>query len=441
MYMRQKSMLSIDGHMPIIGFYGPHECDYTSPKGWKLPNYLTDECYQLIRESGINLISYCENDYAKNPGAVIRSLELAEKYGIGMYVTDSGLASGMDTEAIVKRMQEYSHFKSFRGIKVCDEPGSASYGDQSRRLPDYYDLMQKLNAMNGINGYINLYAFHPNWIGLGNNTIWLDRDHFEVYVDEYCSNCSPKMLSEDYYIFDEHSVETSKAYFENLEIMNLYAQKYDIPYWVHIQVGGQWNDAAKAVETVKYYPTSAEVQWNVNTSLACGAKGIQYFPMIQPYFFAFAPDGEMDFDRNGMIRADGKKGQWYGCVQSINKQIYAVGSYLLQMDLKHMVAKGYYAALNLPKASENYGALKNIILADPDNLYGVIVGCFSYGEQEAYYVVNNDVKYSQSFTIELEKACVIQMISSEIQETIQGTRCEMSLKPGSGVLVILNCNV
>ena len=56
-------------------------------------------------------------------------------------------------------------------------------------------------------------------------------------------------------------------------------------------------------------------------------------------------------------------------------------------------------------------------------------------------MVNNDVKYSQSFAMEFEKTCVIQMISSEIQETIQGTRCEVSLKPGSGVLVILNCSV
>lgn len=52
--------------MPIVGFYGPKEVEYESSKGWKTPDYLTDRYYEMIKESGINLINYTEMDYAEN---------------------------------------------------------------------------------------------------------------------------------------------------------------------------------------------------------------------------------------------------------------------------------------------------------------------------------------------------------------------------------------
>ena len=52
------------GDMPIVGFYGPLKIEYESKKGWKVPDYLTDSYFEMIRDAGINLINYTQMDYA-----------------------------------------------------------------------------------------------------------------------------------------------------------------------------------------------------------------------------------------------------------------------------------------------------------------------------------------------------------------------------------------
>lgn len=431
------NFLNRDNTMPIIGFYGPHMPEYSSSNGWEIPNYLDESYFQMLQECGINLINYFNNDYAANPKAVQKTLELGEKYDICMYVYDSGLKSGMTMEEIEERISEYSHYRSFKGIVVCDEPGSPDYGQTARLLENYYDICQKINSIEGVTAYINLFAFHPDWIGVDNNTIWRERPYFEAYVDAYCKGCAAKVVSEDYYIFDVHSVENSKDYFENLEILNEYAQKYDIPYWMHIQLGGQWNDSLNERESEDYYPLPTEVMWNVNTSLSCGAKGIAYFPLLQPYYFAYAPNGKMDFKRNGLITANGEKSVWYDAVKRVNQQIQAVDEYLMQMTLKQMVVKGHYAKLNLPKATTSYGALQSVVLGDEFNPYGVIIGCFDYHGSQAFYVVNNDIHTTQNITLQLDDIYTVRIISVDGNEKKNGDSCEVSLDKASAALILL----
>lgn len=423
--------------MPIIGYYGPYETDYVSPKGWKAPDYLTDRYYAMIKESGINLISYTAIDYASNPTAVLRALQLAEKHDVCMYVMDSGIKPDMSVEEMKERMSEYNHFRSFKGIYICDEPSSPEFGDGARMLEDYYEVAGKVNSIENVVGYVNLYAYHSDWIGVDNNTFWRERPCFEAYVDAYCKGCGAKMLSEDYYIFDAHTVETSKDYFENLEILNMYAQKYDIPFWMFIQLGGQWNDGAEQKETERYYPRPEEVIWNVNTSLAAGAKGIAYFPLMQPYHFAYAPDGEMDFKRNGLITADGEKSAWFACTKQANAQINVVGKYLMQMTHKAMVTKGYYAKLNLPNSADAYCELTSVALEDENNQYGTVIGCFEYGESHAFYVVNNDINNEQNIRLNFDSKYSIELLSAGCTEKVQADTCTITLKPSSASLVII----
>lgn len=176
--------------------------------------------------------------------------------------------------------------------------------------------------------------------------------------------------------------------FENLEILDKYAQKYDIPFWTYIQLGGQWNDGVKQQETVRYYPRPEEVIWNVNTSLAGGAKGIAYFPLLQPYYFAFAPDGEMDFGRNGLINANEEKRAWFDCVKEANR-------------------------------------------------YGTIIGCFEYGGKSAFYVVNNDTTEAQSITLQFDQVYSLTLVSSEREKAVQRDSVTLHLDPASAALVLM----
>lgn len=425
------------GNMPIIGFYGPLKISYESKKGWKTPDYLTDTYFEMIHEAGINLINYIEMDYAKEPEAVCLALELADQYHIGLYVSDSALRKTVTKEQMLERIAEYQECGAFRGIHVVDEPGTPNFGPIERPLSDFYQEMKLLGDIPNVVGNVNLLAYHPDWIGVDNNTIWLDRPHYEAYIEEYCEQCAPKMLSADYYIFDAHGVETSKDYFENLEILNHFAQKYDIPFWMYIQLGGQWNDSLNEKELMECYPRPNEVIWNVNTSLASGAKGIAYFPLLQPYYFAFAPDGEMDFRRNGLINANGEKSQWFECVKDANTQIQAVGGKLLHMTHKEMVTVGYYAKLNLPKSADTYGTLKQVEQKDTENQYGFIIGCFDYDGKEAYYVVNNDVRNPQTAVLHFTVEGNCHVISADCDEHTQVQDLEVKLEPARAVLIII----
>lgn len=425
--------------MPIVGYCGPFTPNYVSPKGWKAPDYLTDSCYQMIRESGINLISWAPINYDDNPEGVLRSLELAEKHDIALFIIDGGIKGNMTVKEMEERMEPYRKFRSFKGLNLCDEPSAQEYGPKSdRMLENYHELSRKVNSIQGVTGYINLLAFHPDWIGVNGNTDWKERPYFEQYVEECCRDCAVKVLSEDYYIFDAHTVETSKDYFTNLEVLREYSQKYNIPFWMYIQLGGQWNDGRKQVVTEKYFPKPEEVIWNVNTSLACGAKGIAYFPLIQPIHFAYAPEGEMDFRRNGLIRADGTRSDWFDCTRKANDQIQAVGSYLMEAQHKQIVVKGYYAQRNLPNAVSSYGALESISLGDETNLYGAIVGCFAHEGGQAFYVVNNDIAEAQDITLYFDREYSLTLMSAERSETEQADFCIICLQPSSAVLVLVD---
>ena len=85
--------------MPITGYVGPYQHAY-SVDGNVFPNYITDEYYKMISEVGINLIVSSFTDYADAPKAIEKCLELAGKYGVGMFVTDRNVTRKTEQDEI-----------------------------------------------------------------------------------------------------------------------------------------------------------------------------------------------------------------------------------------------------------------------------------------------------------------------------------------------------
>ena len=71
--------------MPIVGYYGPHYRAY-STLGQKLPDYNSDEFMQMVKDCGINIISFNEVDYASIPKETKKLLDLGNKHGVGIFV-------------------------------------------------------------------------------------------------------------------------------------------------------------------------------------------------------------------------------------------------------------------------------------------------------------------------------------------------------------------
>ena len=382
-----------DAVMPISGFWGPRKID-SSLSGAET-NLIQDKYYSKIADLGVNLINYIELDAANGNGAlnqVLQNLSLAEKYNIGVYVNDASLNENMTASQLAERLSLYGNFSSFMGIHVYDEPIGNSYNPHNsstqKKISDIAGISKLLNKYTNLSAYINLY---PSMTGIEN---------YYPYLSEYVSSCNPRVLSYDNYPFTDgdnyaahHGVSTMAhtSYFKNLKAAATSAAQSNIPFWAYVQCGN--NFSLDAETTTNHNPTMSQVFWNVNTALAYGAKGIQYFPLIQPnYYGAVTKDGNgnitsQDFGRNGLIGANGELTRWYNFAKQANQWIEKVDHILMSCSGTEVIACGDYAqrATNI----NSNAAVNGTTVSSSNSDYGAIVGVFDYYGKKAYYVVNN----------------------------------------------------
>lgn len=114
------------------------------------------------------------------------------------------------------------------------------------------------------------------------------------------------MVGEDGYI--------REGYFGNMSVIRNRAAEAEIPFWVYIQTCS-FNASVRV-------PDEGEIGWLVNTSLAYGAKGIQYFTY-------FLPNDDGEVFRGAMVDREGNKTPIYDYVQRVNGQIAAVDEILM----------------------------------------------------------------------------------------------------------------
>lgn len=421
--------------MPIVGFYGPYRAEDTQ-KG-KSYDFITEEIYQLVSEVGINQISYTSNaDYRTNPQEVLDSLRLAEKYGIGLYVNDTRFDGTLDAASYANYLKDYAKYRSFKGFFVVDEPSTSdclSNYQVGRDVSRYADKMSLVNSYSNTMAYMNMY---PKKV--------VGTEDSDTKYSNYINSClepGMKYISWDYYTFDNAAKITE--YFEHLSIMRDESIKRSLPFWGFIQAGRRWNDSAQDLyPEVNNTPTESQMFWNLNTTLAYGAKGIQYFPLMQPFTFAYenSEDG-YDYDRNGLIAANGEKTKWYNYAKNVNKQIATVDEYLLYATTLDVLAVGSTAQANTGISKTTYGNLLTGITAQA----GALVGVFDYQGRTAFYVVNYDTTRNGADTITLtfstnqewDKPIAAEgQLSTAVTQT-SGKSLSLSLNNGGAALVIL----
>ncbi len=593
-----------EGVMPIVGFYGPYRAEDTT-KGASY-DFITEDIYQMIKEVGINQISYTSNaDFRLQPQAVIDSLELAEKYGIGLYVNDNRFSGALETKAYANYLKDYMKYKSFKGFFIVDEPSTSDLLDKyqiGRDMGVFADKMSLVNSFSNTMGYMNMYpksvvgkVIGPNHIvgvdedgvyanetsykanrltniasdkitslnnvvfdgifnfssngafGIGGhcngaanrlqmsvvtekgvtyfryqlvgdastvvslteddlgcqfvdkdlrvtatfvltnmeddtadvtvkikigptyqNTITaknynikdtlvnsggvvvgpmgkisvkaLDKDAIYRNYINTCVAPGMKYLSWDYYTFD--GAAKKSEYFEHLSIMRDESATRGIPFWGFVQAGSRWNDAALELpEANTDFPSASEVLWNANTTLAYGAKGIQWFPLIQPFTFAYedSEDG-YDYNRNGLIAANGEKTRWYDYAKAANQQIALVDEYLLYAENLDVLAIGSTAQNETGIKKTTYGDLLTGVTATR----GALIGVFDYQGKTAFYVVNYDTSESNTgadtITLNFNTNQTWEVHSTQLAADVSatsGTSCALSLNNGGAALVIL----
>ena len=456
-----------DNVMPIAAYYGPYSLGDN--------DYLTDDVFELLQKSGVNMITHSANVCDGGVGTktlVRKMLELADKYGIGYLIDDTRLNTNVDisnntllngatettknevvsTANIANYLGDYSYYNSFLGTHITDEPfGVYKEGAEYKYLGFYEDIAKKLNGYSNMNGFINL---------LGSSHTTKNGKDYEAFVEEFIEDCDPQVLSFDVYPFFEnaeaadangvdYNVDNMKTYFESLSVMRMASVNKNLPFWSYVQAGGDYrtesgNDNAETDESL--LPTQAETLWNVNTSLAFGAKGIEWFPAVQPSYFSLdssnTENGGYDYDRNGLIGADANDTPFYAYAQKANAQIAAVDEVLMKATSKGVIATEGYAKTYTEKATmSTVEATEHVTLVDSANdLWGALIGCFDYRDTEAYYIVNFDTTAEQKITLTLDGKYDYRLIQNAISTyatTNEDNQIVLQIPAGEAVLVVL----
>ena len=433
--------------MPIAGFYGPYRA-FDEKRG-RAYDYIREDIYEKIRDLGINLILFNDNDYTTNGKDITDDLAYASRYGIGVYIHDQRLQEASDHRERAAYLSEYAGYSAFRGIALTDEPftpyyderlrkeggGTCSHyeADPKRRMESYENLSAYLNRFCNLCGNINLL---PMIAYLGGEDY---REDYDRYLEDYIRICRPKVLSFDYYVFagnyaKEHGRE---GYFANMAIVREKTLKYGLAFWNFIQIGANSNDAAEDMApTENTVPSRGQLLWNINTSLAYGARGIEYFTLIQPYYYAYEAGGGYDYGRNGLIGADGTVNKWFADTKYGNAQIAAVDEFLMHCQSREILAAGVNAQkwTGIEKSSSEEAGIAGLSCGNLEE--GLIAGVFRYGGQTAVYLVNNDTENPQFIAVIMKRQTCIREIRIGQDNRRRTVNYCKELEPGGAVLLL-----
>ena len=424
--------------MPIGVFYGPYglsNASSVSENGVVTPDYLTDEIFTLLKDSGVNYISHSQDQWNTSRDNVRKALSFCEKYGIGYFVGDGRLAYTETAELMTERIKDYIDHPNVLGVNLRDEPTLADAEQYKKAVAAFNESVGDKEKY----AYVNLLPSYSSTSSLGGT-------HYN-YMSTFINDVNLPFVSYDNYPFTFKDQGTTSAipsnYFNDLSTARKVAQENHKPFLVFIQAGGQW-ESMIGVASDPLFPNEGETLWNVNTSLAYGATSIQYFPFLQPVQFSDAGEDGKDYTRNGMIGVAGNVNRWYYYVQKANKQIAAIDHILMKSVSKGVIATGYWKdrmiAEDKPDAnSEYWRELKGV---SSSGQTGVIIGCFDYNytgdkSHSAFYVVNGSATEKQTVTLTFDKKYGFDLIQRAETFGVAGKKIKITLEGGEGVMLAL----
>lgn len=398
--------------MPIGAWVSPPPANYG---GLGNPNYITNENYKVIAESGINFVHAIYERADLNINDVFKALDYAAANGIKYLVRDSQVMTGVDDpEMMNDALNRYKNKPAYLGNMMFDEPATSSMDDLGACYTNYK------KALPGSMFYINLlptYAsrnqlFIKNTDGGGGASNETDyRNYLQTYIDQV----GPKFLSYDYYPCEDSFPNLKSGYFKNMSMVRSAALEENIPFWVFIQ--------NCSFGSYTRNPNKQEIEWQVNTALAYGAKGIQYFCY-------WSPIESTDFS-SAMVTKTGEKTQSYYYIQAMNRQIKAIDDVLMNSNSAGVIVNGE-SPVPIPGQDiiSSYKELKKVEGSVPS-----VTGCFNHEGKSAFYVVNNSIQKSGKVTLTFTGNKTVKITRKAVTTQNTGTTAVLDLDAGEGVLV------
>lgn len=302
------------------------------------PTETTTQRYQEIAAAGFNFViggNGITND-TYNPTA----LQAAGANNLRYVLRDSKLtkiirdsAAYSDPKAEVRLridqlLKRYGGYPALAGLYLYDEPkrdlfGILGYAREYLRTKNSKQLP-----------WANLYPYTSDQSLLGTST-------YEEYLRLYLGEVKPPFLSFDHYPLLS-GTEITNSYFHNWAQIRRFSLEAGVPSWVFIQsVDFDWEYADRR------RPNEAELFWQVNVSLAYGAKGIQYFTYWTPSGNSTTQFGE------ALVSKDGRLTPLYDYAKRVNGYLKVVGKALLPLASESVV---HAAESPLPSGATAFSA-------------------------------------------------------------------------------------
>lgn len=465
--------LDTSKRMEIAGYYGPIQ-DKT----------ITEAAYKKIQEAGITKIVYNgENDFSDNEVnryRIYRQLAYAQKYGLTMTVYDSRLITAvmngttLTSEFVANAVKSYKDYQSFDSVFLFDEADGTNYGgdkkDETKPTIAQCETLASVLKDLGVECFGTLHKFVEkketnSWTGSVSTIECVNEYNYTKYLEEYISKVGGNYLTYDYYPFQQSEIDAgnvgngvgnSANYFKNLAMTRYNALKNSKQFVTFIQAGDGFGNTTGTSHLV----TKGEMLWNANTSLAFGAKGLDYFLLIQHQAFANS-NGE---ESSGLLQTDGTtENAWYGYAKEFNKHVQAIDEVLMQATSAAIMSTSGYAQTQVTevvgtiegkenkyswtdkKTVATTGILtsyNNATVTSNDSTYGALTGCFEviggkYKGKHALYIVNFNPENSNMITVNFTGGATTAtyIMNGEIT-TETGTSVSKTLGAGEAVLVV-----
>lgn len=392
-------------------------------------NYFeSEQTFIDYAEAGVNVMMGLY-EYAGSAEAE-QALDWCSDNGLAYLLPLGGAESFLNDSIPKSTLARVKYHDAFAGIMQMDEPGGKNFEKMKRSAEIIESVLPE--DVTGALMYVNLFPTYATekqlYFRVPTTTSVLPEGgyDYEQYLTDYVTKYQPKMLSYDFYACGGAVGNLESGYFDNMAIIRSYAMDENIPFWVFVQTC--------SFNKYMRIPTEADILWQVNTSLAYGAKGIQYFTGVLPT----NGDGTGEIFTGAMFDRDGNKTAIYDYVKRANTQIGAIDGVLMCSTSKGVILAGAMpyngAETEFPEEDvlTSYGDLSSVTAAH------AMVGCFDYEESKAYYAVNNSVLENDSIKLSFGKSVSGYTVKGGVKTAFSGNELTLAADAGEGILIVLD---
>lgn len=226
-------------------------------------------------------------------------LDEAEKCGMKLIIQDWGanvdnlILNGEEhyRESMRELIEEFGSHPATFGFYITDEPSKDRLEATLRACTINQEMAPHLTA------YMNLLPWF-NWIGERMGT-----DAYAPYLDRVTKDGNLKLLSYDCYAQMYANKVGYDDYFNNLREHYLASGRNGVPFWNIVLCTGHFDYMC---------PTKDDLIWQLNTSVAHGAKGVSWFILD-------IPNGGINNYRNAPINLLGERTAEYNVLSEVNR--------------------------------------------------------------------------------------------------------------------------